>query len=204
VLLSLAIVHQAVYAVRYGPAIDEVMAGDHAYWPVLVVAAVAAGLLFGARWAYRLTFGALARSAASEPAPEQSRGFGREWLAIVGSLLPTVVVGFLALENTEHLLGHGHLDGLAVLWAPGAELTLPAIAGVVGAVALIGAFVRWQEVAIIALLRARRQGPRRRWLARRSAAPDWPVTAALVRLRLLAADNDRGRAPPGRAIATPA
>ncbi len=203
VLLSLAIAHQAVYVVRYGAVAEAAMHGDHAYWPLLVVAAALGGLVVVGWWVWRLTAGA--REASSRLAePEPGGGFGREWLAIFGRLLVAVATGFFVLENAEHLVGHGHMEGIAVYWAPGAELTLPAIGVVVGAVALLGAFVRWQEVALIERLRARRAGLLRSRPQRTRPTPAWTITAALIRHRLLCADDDRGRAPPAWAASHPA
>jgi hypothetical protein len=202
-LLALAIAHHAVYLVRYGRAAEAAMHGDHAYWPLLIGAAAVAALVVAAWWGWRLTLGA--RSAAARVAqPERARPFGAEWLAIFGRLFLTVASAFLALENAEHLLAHGHLDGIGVYWGPGAELTLPAIAVVVGAIALLGALVRWQERAMIARLRARRAtGPIMRPQPTRIGVR-WTITAALIRHQLLAANDDRGRAPPRRAAVTPA
>jgi hypothetical protein len=196
-VVALAVTHEAVFIVR-GHDATGIFPTDpaHAYWPAFLVMALVAfaGLAWWARW--RLTSGV--RSAAANPttADRPADGTFDQWQRYFARLAPTFAAAFLLLENAEHLMSHGHIEGVGVYTAPGAELALPVLLSVVGAISLLGALVRWREITLIERLRAMRARVAHRRHGPISQAPHWRVTAALVQLELLMARDDHGRAPP--------
>lgn len=196
ILLSLTAAHEAIYLLRFGSAGLLPETGGHAYWPLMIAGAVVAvALLIGWSW-WRLTFGVKAAAGnSSRVAPEPAGFLGEGW-SIFGRLAPQVAAAYVVLENAEHFFGHGHFEGLDVYLSPTTALALPLLLLVVAAVSGLGALVRWREVVLAARLRARRAHTTRRHRSRAPFTSRWIVTAALVRVRLLLASSDLGRAPP--------
>jgi hypothetical protein len=120
--------------------------------------------------------------------------YGAEWRRIAGRLAPSAAALYLVVENLEHLIGHGHAEGLGVYLAPESILALPMVIAAAALAAAVGALVRWRETALIERLR---RMVRRYALPAPARAPErWQITAALVRLRLLSVSSDSNRAPP--------
>lgn len=194
IVVSLAVAHEAVYAARVGEVLSVIGDEEHRYWHAFLIVAVVALVVLAVGWWRRISTTAR-RAAAAGPSDNQSSGFAGEMKAILVRLAPAVGSAFLVLENVEHLVAHGHIEGMGVYMAPGSELTLPIVLAVVATIASIGALVRWREVCLIARLRTIRA--RRLRIAPASPpTPGWDITAALVRLSLLLSGDDWGRAPP--------
>jgi hypothetical protein len=202
IIVSLAASHEAVYMVRSSGASGLVPAdGAHAYWPVFMLSALVALAAVGWWCRWRLTTGVRSSVEQGQPTDDTGAGLLRDWLALFIRLAPTVASAFLLLENAEHLLIHGHLEGLGVYLAPGAELSLPMILLVVAVIAALGVVVRWREVVLIGRLRAQRSTTFGRPHSVAAPAVGWNITAALVQLVLMLAHDDQGRAPPARSAA---
>jgi hypothetical protein len=198
VALALFVAHEAVYLVRYGDAAHTATldaSAGHAYWPAFLAIVGLSLVLLALRAGWRLTLGArqAAEAAPSSADPAAAASWAAEWRHLFARLAPVTASLFLLQENLEHLIGHGHVEGLAVYIGAGSELALPVVLAVVAGLAGLGALIRWQEAVIAARLRAGRL----RHARPGASLPDagWHVVAAIVR-RLLLGDDVRGRAPP--------
>jgi hypothetical protein len=193
VIIALAAAHEAIYWSE-GQASLVPQDGDHAYWPLLllVVAASAATLTAWSIW--RLGRIAVSRTC-ERPLPTS---FVAEWRSILMRLLPVVSVTYLVLENVEHLLGHGHLEGIDVFLTPGHLLSFPILVAVIALVSAAGALFRWQEAVIAREARGPRavQKPRRPMSIRLV----WFHLAESARNARLLFSEDLGRAPPTASI----
>ena len=182
--------HEAVYAVYYGlgAGLAQAMsAGGHdTYWPMFSTLALSGLLLLLTRGVWRLS---RLRTDASQPDAQgpalgprstaQVRSYRQELRAIWPALFAVVAVAYLVQENLEHLLGHGHLPGLAPLIGPEAPLALPVLAAVTLALAALGALLRWRIAVLearLALLERRRH-PRPRHQLRPAAR--WVLLGAV-------------------------
>jgi hypothetical protein len=211
--LSLLLGHEAVFALQFGigDGLRQAMsAGGHDhYWTAftVVITALSAGLFLrevarAARLQGRLR--ELRRSAptasgGSGPASTlTARGAWRaEFRSIWPSLFAISAAGFTIQENLEHLAAGQVPHGLGSLIGGEHPLALPILALVSGAIAAIGALIRWRVRTLEARVAAARAGTGRRRHPRAIVpAREWPAIGALraeawFLVRLLA-----GRAPP--------
>jgi hypothetical protein len=204
-LVSLVLGHEAVFATQHGlgPGLARAMSdgGHDGYWPIFALAVLAAG---GATlgWALlRLQRLASERRRAADaatrpghravPAAAYLRGVVEIW----HWLLPLTLLGFVLIENVEHLLHDGQPIGLgALLWDHPAAL--PVLAAVSLGLAAMGASVRWRE-RVLLMRAARGEGQIVR--ARTHAVvipPAWAVVAALCRHYWTGLRSVSRRAPP--------
>jgi hypothetical protein len=199
-LISLTVAHDLIYRARYDWAYSQGEVDGHGYWPLMILLTITAFAAITFRSVRRL---AAASSDAQGQPEEQSFSASTaasEFRALLVGLLPRVVAAYVVLENVEHLLNHGHVEGIDVLFGPGNELVLPIIAAVASALSLLGALVRWRERILVAQAR-RLRALNVRYRHTRTAPPTrWVVTGALIRLRLLLAPHDVGRAPPAASL----
>jgi len=120
--------------------------------------------------------------------------FGPEVRSIWGRLLPLVAILFLAQENIEAVVAHGHLAGLDPLVADSA-IALPILALITGGLAVLGALLRWR----VAVLRARTSSwnhQTRQPAPAQVVAGRWRTVGALAPRQWLTVRLDAGRAPP--------
>lgn len=212
--VALLVGHDAVYVTSYGAAADFASAmrdgGHDAYWTVYSLAVAAGAMLILARAGIplvRLSRGLEDDAEAAGGAPpavvEAVVPYRRELRSLATRLLPTVLVGFLLQENLEHVLGHGHIVGLAPLLGQEQPFALPVIAAVVVLVAAIGALVRWRIRTLSARLAARVRSVRHPRPAARPVPSSWWLTGAACAHRWILLRGDAGRAPPrSRALTT--
>jgi hypothetical protein len=189
-LVVLAVGHEAIYLARFGVAGAVPSDAGHAYWPTLLLFAGAAVVLLIARGRWRLTRGV----ETAVTGPELPTTYRAEWIRIFGALAPAAAALYLVVENVEHLIGHGHAEGIGIYLAPESILSLPIVLLTSALAATVGAIVRWREIVLIGRLR---QVRRRRTLpAPQTAASRWHITAALIHRMFLAARSAPDRAPP--------
>lgn len=195
VLVSLALAHEAVYAVRPHALPGTGGDAEHRYWLAFLLVALIGCLTLVIGWLWRISRSVLGGPPLATGSDRETQGFVGELRLILGRLAPTVAASYLVLENAEHALAHGHLEGAGVFLAAGSEFTLPVVLAVVTTIAAVGALVRWREVVLIGRLRA---GRSRTVRVRRSSppAPRWSITAALIKHSILLGRDDLGRAPP--------
>jgi hypothetical protein len=208
--LSLLLGHEAVFVLQFGigDGLRQAMsAGGHDhYWTAftVVITAVSAGLFLrevgrAARLQSRLR--ELRRSAPAVPGPVSALTQGGAWRAEFRGMWPSLfaitAAGFTVQENLEHLGAGQAPHGLGSLIGGEHPLALPILALVSGAIAAIGALIRWRVRSLEARVAAARAATARRRHPRAIApAREWPAIGALrahawFLVRLLA-----GRAPP--------
>jgi hypothetical protein len=193
-LVVLAVAHETIYLMRFGQAGVVPADAGHAYWPVFLATAALAVVVLAARARWRLTRGVRV-TAAAQPSPDRpADGYAAEWRRIVAPLAPSAAALFLVVENVEHVIGHGHAEGLGIYLAADSILSLPIVLLSAAFAAAVGALIRWREIALVERLR---QARRRRALPTpQYAAARWQITAALIRHKQLAATSAPDRAPP--------
>lgn len=195
VVVAVTLAHELIYLFRFGQAGVVPADGGHAYWPALLVLAATAVVLLLARARWRLTIGVRITAAGGTRSESGSTtAYRAEWRSIFGRLAPVVAAAYLVIENVEHLVGHGHVEGLGVYLNPSTLLALPIVLALAAATAALGALVRWREIVLVE--RLRRAAPQRVRITPVVPPRRWLITAALVRRMKLAATSDPNRAPP--------
>ena len=197
-LVALLSAHTAIYAAQFGVGdrFAQAMAssGHDGWWIPASVLVLGVGVLLLIQ-----TLGGLAhleiraRGAGRRPATDRAP-FAPEIRSIWGRLLPLVAVLFVAQENIEAVVAHGHLVGLDPLVADSA-IALPILALITAGLSVLGALLRWR----VAVLRARAASTNHR--ARRAVpaqvvAGRWRTVGALAPRQWLTVRLDAGRAPP--------
>ncbi len=196
-LVALVLVHNIVYLVAYGAAYEDALqqTGHEAGWTiaVLVILALAVGLLLGA--AFRIgrlraevrSLGGSTSIRRPDPATVIA-GFGVLWLR----LAVATAAALLVQENLERGTVGQPLPGLGVLGSSGYPDALPILLVVTFAVALVGALF----AARIEALAARVAAARRRAWARPSHARRRPIPLAHRLAGSIHGRLSAGRAPP--------
>lgn len=201
-----AIGHQAVYLTHLGAtnAFADAMArhGHPASVPLLLIVAVASSAAFvgivGWRLRRLIRSGAVATS--PSPADPSLAAFACRWWRLTCRVAPATILWYLVQENAEHLLGHGHFDGLMVLGGADAVFTLCVLTAVSAIVSLVGLVVRWPEIVLeqrLAAATASRLWPH----PATRQEPAWDAAAAAMRSRWILCRRISGRAPPVGAVA---
>jgi hypothetical protein len=201
-MIAVALGHQAVYQLRFGhgAGLDGALAGHgHSTTvPLLALAAALSAASFIAIVVWRARrLGRLLRheTSGSEDGTVRGLDFLGIWMGTATRVAAAAVGAYVLLENAEHLLTHGHVEGLAVLGSgdpsPGL-LTLCVVAALVSLVSLI---VRWREVVLEEQLRGKTR-PRLHRQVIGSEAPRWDAEAAIGIYRWVIARRTSGRAPP--------
>ncbi len=197
-LVALLVSHDAVFLAQMGPGVELTRAlreAGHAYWAtagaVVVIVGIGAALLTG------LHLVTLRRRASSLAATVQTpRSYLRRASAAWLRLFVVVTVGFVAQENVEHLIAHGHAPGTGALVGPIYPLAFPVIAVVSLLAALLVALVAGTEAVLLAAIAAAvRRTPSRppRRIARPALRDHLPRIPVLGR-------QAAGRAPPAMAV----
>jgi hypothetical protein len=190
--LALFVAHDATYVLQVGP--GEPLAAvlrtaGHAYWSwastALAISALAAGLVALLR-VRRLR--AHADRVAARPVSVSMRTrLPLTW----ARLLAVVALAFVAQENVEHVLVHGHLLGPSALLGPENPLALPVLAIITLVGAVVAVLVAGTEAALVAAitaaLRQSRRAPR--------IVPRPPSHLHVALLSVLGTSG-AGRAPP--------
>lgn len=198
VAVSIAVAHQVVFAAWFGVGrglADALAVNGHPVTvPLLVVLAVGAALAFAAIVAWR--FNRLRELTAAVPAHAVAwrTAFGGRWWSTTSRVTVWTSIVYVLLENVEHALGHGHVEGLSVL-GPDPLVTIGLVLVVSSAVTAVGLMVRWREVILEEQLRA--VDHRRAW-ARAGAdlTAAWSPSAAIAIFLWIIARRTSGRAPP--------
>jgi hypothetical protein len=197
-IVALLIAHDAIFLAEYGtgPSFARAMTegGHDGYWlPFTVGATIAGGLLLlRSLTAVRRLEAEAGRVGWLEDQPAPS--YWSEELAIWRVLFPVVTLLFAIQENLEHLALHGHLLGLEALAGPENPLALPVIAVITGALAALGALLRWRiavlrrRIAAVTAARPRATDDR--------LCPEWGSVHAFAPHRWITGRLDAGRAPP--------
>ena len=194
--IALLVSHDATYLVQIGP--GETLAATlreagHGYWgavsAVLLAVALAAAAWVGIR-VIRLRQRVAALGAPVSPVPTTS--WARRAAANWGRLAAIVALGFLAQENMEHLVGHGHAPGLGALAGPESPLALPVIAAITLVAAVIATALRVTERRLVAAI----IDALRRPLSRAPRALPRPAAHILLLHGSPIARAAAGRAPP--------
>jgi hypothetical protein len=197
-LVALLSAHTAIYAAQFGLgdrfALAMASAGHDGWWIPASVLVLGIGVLLLIQ-----TLGGLAhleiRAHGSGSRDHAGRArFVPEIRSFWGRLLPLVAILFLAQENIEAVVAHGHLVGLDPLVADSA-IALPILALITGGLSVVGALLRWR----VGVLRARTSS----WSpqARRASPAQvvggrWRTVGALAPRQWLTVRLDAGRAPP--------
>ena len=175
--MALFLSHDAVFLVQVGPgeALSRALRdAGHDYWGAASLILALVGLAVGATAALRLRWlrrrVALLRAPRGAPTPIGTR-FAAVWLR----LFAVVALGFVLQENVEHIISHGHAIGLGALLGPEYPLALPVIGLVTAIAGFVAAAVRRTEGALLAIISAALQRPRR---GRSSAEPAQPARPA--------------------------
>ena len=202
-IVSLLVGHELVYGFRYGLgaalAREMTARGHDGYWPLFaLLAAASLTLLLVAAAIRHRRLQLMLRSKRGRPATAGAAtrpAFGVEWRALLGRLLPLLLLLFLLQENIEELAATGRLAGLEPFMASDALLTLPLLAIVAGVASLLGALVRWHEARLearlLGVLAVRPLRP-----ASLSPAAHWRSIADACRQQAILGRRDLGRAPP--------